>query len=232
MTRVLDIARIQLVNWPALLAYPLALLVVMPLLGLGIDVSNGETATAGSHEIYLLPTLWAVAAAAHLQTMTQVFPFSLGLGVTRRRFAAATALVVTAQALFLGLVLVALGAVERVTGGWGREARIFGLGALREDDPVTQWLAYSGPIVAVSAICVLAGVVFQRWRQTGIYVSVFGSAAVLAGIGALATAQRWWPAIGNFLGRQPSLTLFTAYPLVFALALGGAAWLVLRRATA
>jgi hypothetical protein len=104
-------------------------------------------------------------------------------------------------------VLVALGAVERSTGGWGREARIFGLGTVRQDDPVTQWLAYSGPIIAAAAICALAG------------------------IGALATTQRWWPSIGNFLGGRPSLTLFTAYPLLFALALGGAAWLVLRRAT-
>lgn len=230
MTRVLDVARIQLVNWPALLAYPLAMLAALPLLGLGIDVSNGETAT-GSHEIYLLPALWGVAATGHLQTMTQVFPFALGLGVTRRKFAAATVLVVAAQALLLGLVLVALGAVERITGGWGREARIFGLGAWRQDDPVTQWLAYSGPIIAAAAICALAGVVFQRWRQTGIYLSVFGSAAVLAGIGALATTRRWWPSIGDFLGGQSSLTLFTAGPLIFAAALGGAAWLVLRRAT-
>jgi hypothetical protein len=230
MTRVLDVARIQLVNWPALLAYPLAMVVAMPLLGLGIDVSNGETAS-GAHEIYLLPALWGVVATAHLQTMTQVFPFTLGLGVTRRKFAAATALVVTAQALLLGLVLVAFGAVERLTGGWGREARIFGLGALRQDDPLTQWLAYTGPIVAASAICVLAGVVFQRWRQTGIYLAVFGSAALLAAIGALAAAQGWWPAIGAFLGSQPSLALFTAYPLAIALTLGGAAWLVLRRAT-
>jgi len=231
MTRVLDVARIQLVNWPALLAYPLAMLVALPLLGLGIDVSNGETA-GGAHEIYLLPALWGVTATAHLQTMTQVFPFTLGLGVTRRRFAGATALVVTGQALLFGLVLLAFGTAERLTGGWGREARIFGLGALHEAGPLTLWPAYSAPIAATSAICVLAGVVFQRWRQTGIYLSVFGGAALLAGAGALVTARNWWPSIGKFLGGQSSLTLFTAYPLVFALALGGAAWLVLRRATA
>ena len=231
MTRVLAVARIQLVNWPALLAYPLAVVVAMPVLGLVIDISNGETAT-GPHEIYLLPVLCGMTAAAHLQTMTQVFPFTLGLGATRRKFAEATALVVAAQALLFGLVLVVFGAIERLTGGWGREARIFELGPLRQDGPLTQWLAYSGPIVATSAICVLVGVVFQRWRQTGIYLSVLGAAAVLAGAGALATKQRWWPSIGGFFGGQPTFTLFTAYPLLFALALGGAAWLVLRRATA
>ncbi|MEV4313932.1 hypothetical protein [Actinocrispum sp. NPDC049592] len=229
MTRVLDVARIQLVNWPALLAYPLAVVAAIPVLGLIIDITNGETAS-GPHEIYLLPVLCGVAAAGHLQSMTQVFPFTLGLGVTRRKFAQATALVVLGQALLLGLVLVVFGAVERTTGGWGREARIFGLGTLGQDDPLTQWLVYSGPIVAVSAICVLVGVVFQRWRQTGIYLALLGSAALLAG--ALATAQRWWAPIGSFLGGQSLLALFTAYPLLFALALGAAAWLLFRRATA
>ncbi|KLL10610.1 MULTISPECIES: hypothetical protein [Protofrankia] len=198
MSRVLDVVRIQLVHWPALLGYPLLALAAMPLLGWG----------------------------------TEVFPFTLGLGVTRRAFAAATALVVLGQALLLGLGLVAFDIVERLTGGWGREARIFGLDVLGHGNPLALWLVYSGPLVAVSAIGVLAGVVFQRWRHTGIYLAIFGSVALLAAVGVLGKTQNWWPSIGSFLGGQPSLTLFTAYPLMFALALGGAGWLVLRRATA
>ncbi|MFG1643326.1 hypothetical protein ACGFMK_23780 [Amycolatopsis sp. NPDC049252] len=231
MTRVLDVARIQLVHWPTLLAYPLILLAAMPLLGWGIDISNGETAAA-AHEIYLLPAMWGLVAPAHLQTMTQIFPFTLGLGVTRRTFAAATALVVLGQALLLGLGLVAFDAVERLTGGWGRHARIFGLDVFGQGDPLTRWLVYSGPLIAVSAVAVVAGVVFQRWRQNGIYLALFAGALLLAGVKVLVTAQRWWPSITGFLRGQPSLALFTAYPVVFALALGGAAWLVLRRATA
>lgn len=231
MNRVLDVARIQLVNWPVLLAYPLGMLAVLPLLGWGIDVSNGAGAF-GPHEIYLLPTVWGVVAPAHLQSMTQVFPFSLGLGVTRRTFAAATALVVLGQALLLGLVLAVFGVVERSTGGWGRDARIFGLEALGEHGPFASWFVYSGPLVAVSAIGVLGGVVFQRWRQTGIYVTLAGAVALVAGIKVLASNRSWWPAIGDFFHGQPSFALVTAYPLAFALLLGGAAWLVLRRATA
>jgi uncharacterized membrane protein (UPF0136 family) len=231
MPRVLDVVRIQLVHWPALLGYPLLALAAIPLLGWGIDVSNGET-VLGAHEIYLLPAMWGAIAPAHLQTMTQVFPFTLGFGVTRRAFAAATALVVLGQALLLGLALVAFDVAERLTGGWGREARIFGLDMLGHGGPLTLWLVYSGPLVAVSAIGVLAGVVFQRWRHTGIYLAIFGSVALLAAVGVLGKARNWWPSIGRFLGGQSSFTLFTAYPLVFALALGSAAWLVLRRASA
>jgi hypothetical protein len=129
-------------------------------------------------------------------------------------------------------VMVALDVVERSTGGWGREARIFGLAALGEHGPFALWFVYSGPLVAVSAIGVLAGVVFQRWRQTGIYLALAGAVALIAGIKVLVAKRSWWPAIGDFLGGQPSFALFTAYPVALALALGGAAWLVLRRATA
>jgi hypothetical protein len=231
MARVLDVARIQLVNWPVLLGYPLGLLAVLPLLGWGIDVSNGEGAL-GAHEIYLLPALWGVVGPAHLQSMTQVFPFALGLGVTRRTFAAATALVVLGQALLLGLAMMVLDVVERSSGGWGREARIFGLDVLGRHDPFALWFVYSGPLVAVAAIGVLAGVVFQRWRQTGIYLALAGAVALIAGIKVLVAKRSWWPAIGEFLGGQPSFALYTACPVVLALVLGGAAWLVLRRATA
>ena len=231
MSRVLDVARIQLDHWPALLAYPLLALAAIPLWGFGIDISNGET-TGVTHEIYLLPALWGVIAPAHLQTMTQVFPFTLGFGVTRRTFAAATALVVFAQALLLGLVMVAFDVVERLTGGWGRHAQIFGLDALGQHNLFTLWLVYSGPLVAVSAIGVLAGVVFRRWRHTGIYLAIFGSVVLIVTVGVLTKTQNWGPSIGNFFGGQPALALFAVYPLVLTLVLGGAAWLVLRRATA
>jgi hypothetical protein len=230
MTRVLDVARIQLVNWPAVLGYPLAVLVAMPLLGLGIDASNGELGS-GDHVVFLLPMLWGLVASAHLQTMTQVFPFALGLGVTRRTFALATALVVTAQAALFGLGLLAFGLAERLTGGWGRHARIFEVPALQAG-PVTQWLVFVAPLLAVATLGVLMGIVFQRWRQTGIYLSVFGSIALLAGAGVLATSRDWSPSLGGFLTGQPALALYAGYPLAAALLFGGAGWLILRRATA
>ena len=84
----------------------------------------------------------------------------------------------------------------------------------------------------MSAIGVLAGVVFRRWRHTGIYLAIFGSVVLIVTVGVLTKTQNWGPSIGNFFGGQPSLALFAVYPLVLTLVLGGAAWLVLRRATA
>ena len=229
MKRVLDVSRIQLVNWPTVVGYPLGILASLPILGLLIDITNGETTT--DHQIFILPTPYLMIVTAHLQTMTQMFPFALGLSVTRRAFYAATALVVTAQAALFGLLMLAFDGIERMTGGWGRHIQIFGLGPLRQDNPVTQWLAYTVPLMVVSAIAVLVGVVFQRWRQTGIYVAGLGGAALFTGVGVLVTKQGWWPAVGRFFAGQPTLALVAGYPLLIALLIGGVGWLAIRRAT-
>ncbi len=228
MTRVLDVARIQLINWPTLIAYPLATLVVMPVLALGIDASNGELFARG-HNLFLLPMLWGVAGSAHLQTMTQVFPFALGLGVTRRTFAAATALVVVAHAALFSFVLLGFRLVEQLTDGWGRHSRIFEMPP--QAGPVTQWLVYAGPLLAVSALCVLVGIVFQRWRQTGIYLAVLGVIALVAGKSVVSSSMDWWPSFGDFFTGQPDLVLYAGYPTALALLLGGAGWFALRRST-
>ena len=78
----------------------------------------------------------------------------------------------------------------------------------------------------------MVGAIFQRRRRTGISLAVFGAAAVLVGAGvAMKATPHWWSSITRFLGDQSSLMLLAAVPLVVALACGGAAWPVLRRAT-
>jgi hypothetical protein len=57
------------------------------------------------------------------QTVGQSLPFGLTLGASRRSFYFGTALLGMALALVSGLVLTALQAIERATGGWGRSAR-------------------------------------------------------------------------------------------------------------
>jgi hypothetical protein len=230
MNRVLDVARIQLVNWLVVLVFPLAILACLPVLGLIIDSTNGDHGFT-DHQVFLLPSVYLMVAVTHLQTMTQVFPFALGLSVTRRTFYAATALVVAAQAMLFGLVLLGFEQIERMTGGWGRHLRVYGLDYLLQDNVIAQWSAYTTQFVTVSALAVFAGVVFQRWRQTGIYVAVVGSVSILAGAGALVTTRGWWPAIGGFFAGQPAIALVAGYPLALAVLIVAAGWSVIRRAT-
>jgi hypothetical protein len=213
--RVLAIARIQLTNWPYTVVYPLGLTAALIVFGLGIDATNG--ATKLSHPILLLPSVYLVITGMHLQTMTQLFPFTAGLGATRR-------------AAF-GLVCQLLATVERATNGWGRHLQIFALDSLHQSNPVAQWLVYTVPFLLSSSVGVLFGVIFQRWRQLGISVLSIGSAVVLAILVYLAGAQNWWPHIAHFFSTQPTLALLAGYPLAIAVLLGAISWTVLRRAT-
>lgn len=231
MRRVLDVARIQTVNPFMAIGMPLVVLGLVLLLNLAtfavIGVSSGEDKTTGA-----LLALYVMMGIAHLQTITQVFPFVLGLGVTRRAFYAATALVVVAQSAVYGILVVIGSRVEVATGGWGLGLRFFGLPFLPQENLALQWLAVTVPMVAIAAIGVFFGVVFKRWGQLGVYVAVIGGAALLTGIALLVTWQRWWPVLGSFLAAQPPLALLAGYPLLVALLFGGVGWLVLRRATA
>ncbi len=73
--------------------------------------------------------------------------------------------------------------------------------------------------------------VFQRWRQTGLYLAGITTSALVAGVTVLVTSQGWWPAIEAFITGQSALTVFAGFPLVFALLVGCAGWMSIRRAT-
>ena len=230
MKRLVDVARIQTANWMSIFVWPLAIMATALLFNVLVYVLSGADAP-GDRSNGALLSLYLFMLVAHAQTMTQVFPFALGMGVTRRAFYGGTALLVLAQATFYGLLLVMLNAFERATGGWGLRIRFFDLSFLTQGNVVAQWLVYTVPFLAMSAMGVFAGVVFKRWGQPGVYTLGIGSTLLLAGLGMLITSQGWWPAVGSFFAGQSTFALFTVYPLLIALVLGAAGWVAVRRAT-
>ena len=227
MKRVFDVARIQTVNWFWILVFPPLLLLLVLVLNVGLFVAIGD-ATPRTGAVL---SIYMVMLVAHLQTMTQVFPFALGLSVTRRAFYAGTGLVVGAQSVLFGVLLLVLGRIEMATGGWGINLKFFALPFLIQDGLLAQWLVYTVPFLALSAIGVFAGVVFKRWGQPGVYALTVGTSLVLAGVAIVVSWQRWWPAVGSFFTDQSTFALLVGYPLVIAIVLGGAGWLAIRRAT-
>jgi hypothetical protein len=230
MKRVFDVARIQTVNWFWIFVFPPLLLLLVLVLHLVLFASIGAAPPEGRSTGALL-SIYMVMLVAHLQTMTQVFPFALGLSATRRAFYAGTGLVVGAQSVLFGVLLLILGRIETATGGWGINLRFFGLPFLLQDGLLAQWLVYTVPFLALSAIGVFAGVVFKRWGQPGVYALTVGGSLVLAVVAIVVTWQRWWPAVGSFFTDRSTFALLAGYPLVIAIVLGGAGWLAIRRAT-
>jgi len=179
LRRVLDVARIQALNWAGLFAWPLGILgfalLVNIVLFAAMDDPDGYITGA-------LMSVYLVVLATHVQTMTQGFPFALGLSVTRRDFYAGTGLLVLVQAAAFGLALLLLRTMEWATGGWGIGLVFLGLPFYDQLDPLALWLVYTVPFLAMSVIGAFMGVVFKRWNQSGLFVMGLGAAVVLTGL--------------------------------------------------
>jgi hypothetical protein len=102
LDRAVKVARIQTVNLPIQLGMPwlilgLAFVVNLAIFALVPDPPAGEPKVTGA-----ILSIYVFMLIAHLQSMTQVFPFALGLSVTRRDFFAGTSLLIVAQSLLQG----------------------------------------------------------------------------------------------------------------------------------
>jgi hypothetical protein len=235
MTRVLDVARIHLVNWRIAVLLPVGILLMVFLLNLVVvSTVRTVTTTGGSPEVST--TGGAVALSifvfvSAVQAITQVFPFALGLSVTRWDFYVATSWYVTAQAVAFGLVLTLGLALERATGGWGVGMRFFTSAMPAPENLFVHLVTFVALLLASAAAGMLCGVVVKRWGQIGVYAALVGLAVAVTGAVLLITWQGWWDAVVDVVAAQPPLALGVGYPALAAVLVGGAGWLALRRAT-
>jgi hypothetical protein len=229
--RPLTVARMQLVNLPVQLGMPwlilgLAFAVNLVIFALVPDPPPGEPKVTGG-----LMSIYIFVVVAHLVTMTQVFPFALGLSVTRRDFFTGTALFIVAQSAVQGLLLTLLLALEQATAGWAMGLHFFGIPFVVQPNWVLQWLIYTVPFLLFSFVSILAGTILKRFGQLGMWVASVGL-LLLGGIAAvLVTWQQAWPAVGRFFADTPATALFAGYPTILAVVAAAAAYLFLRRAT-
>jgi hypothetical protein len=230
MNRLLTAVRIQLVGWQ-MIVMPCVILATTFLLNLAIFTLIGKDIPGGPKTGGALASAYLVLLIQSGVLMTQQFPYALGLSLTRRTFYAATALLLAAQALVYGVLFYLLKLVEDGTAGWGISMKFFGLPFLVQDNPVFQILIYAVPFLVLGFIGVFAGAVFKRWGLNAVFALGVVTAAVLGAVVTLVTWQRWWPAIGEWLVDQSPVSLFAGWPALLAVALAGAGYLTLRRAT-
>jgi hypothetical protein len=230
MSPTLAVVRLQFVNWRLGLGMPVGILTLVLGLNLALFGSMGDVIPPDGRMTGGVLSIYIVVGVGFLQTMTQLFAFALGLSVTRRAFYAGVALVVAAEAIGFGTLLLLLNLIERATGGWGLGLHFFALDFLTVDDPLLQWLVLVVPFLAFAALGVFTGVVFKRWGQAGAYVMSIAFAVAVTGAALLFTWQGWWSAVGTWFAGQSTPALFAGYPLVLALLLGAGGWLAIRRA--
>ncbi|WP_252443830.1 hypothetical protein [Pseudonocardia humida] len=225
------VIRVLFVNARITLGMPLGILFLVWFFNWALFATLADAVPPAGRTTGGLMAIYFVFGSGYLQTMTQAFPFALGMGVTRRAFYTAVALLVAVESAGFGVLLGLLNLLERATGGWGLRLRFFAIDFVLAGDPLRQWLVYAVPFVAVAFLGVFVGVVFKRWGSTGLWTVGTTTGVLLGGLAVLATWGQWWPAVGDWFAAQSVPALLAGYPLVLALLLGAGGWLAIRRAT-
>jgi len=176
--------------------------------------------------------LYGIAIAMATISVTQIFPYALGMSVTRREFYLAWSLLAVVQSVVYALVLCLLRAVEQATGYWWLGMRYFTLPLMDHVNPVLILLGYAVPVLVVTHLGILFGTVYLRWGTTGVLASLTLAFTALGLAAALITWTRQWHAIGRWLLDQSPTALLAGWPVLVAAAFAVGGYTLIRRATA
>lgn len=231
MNRIRQVARLQIPAWPHILGWTWSMMAVTFGLNLlsfmaNYDPGDGVTTTGG------VASLYGVAIGMAAVSVTQIFPYALGMSVTRREFYLAWSLLAVVQSVVYALVLVLLRAVEQATGYWGMGMRYFSLPFMDDANPVLLLLGYAVPMLVATHLGILLGTVYLRWGTTGVLASLTLTITVLGLAAALITWTRQWHAIGRWVLDQPPTALLAGWPVLLAAAFAVGGYTLIRRATA
>ncbi|QOV40815.1 ABC transporter permease [Streptomyces ferrugineus] len=231
MNRIRPVARLQIPAWPHILGWTWGLTAVAFGINLLLFLANHDPGD-GVRDTGGLVSLYAIAISMATFSVTQIFPYALGMSVTRRDFYLAWSLLALAQSVAYALVLCLLRAVEQATGHWGMGMRYFDLSFMDDANPVLLLLGYAVPMLVVTHFGILLGTVHLRWGTTGVLASLTLTMTALGLAAALITWTRQWHTIGHWLLDQPPTALLAGWPVLVAAAFAGGGYTLIRRATA
>ncbi len=230
MNRVLATARMHLVHPVVILGVPwmvalTSFAINLPIWGLGdLGEPPGEQTLTGG-----LASLYVTVLIVFVQAVTQMFPFAMGVSLSRRTFYAGTALVAVGQAVGYGVVLTVLSSVEKATEGWGVGLHFWAPGALDVGNPLLQVAVYGLPMLACAFLGMALGTVSKRWGTTGLYTLGIATLLLFGGLAVLITGLGAWSDLGGWLLAQSVYAYTLALPALAAVVLAGLSWGALRR---
>lgn len=232
--------RLQAFGWPLIImVMSLVVVLIIGALVLNVAGSMGESDLADAREGMNQGMLFNGAIFALLgpligfgfTAMGQYFPLALGLGLTRREFAAGTALVFVGNAAFYAAIVTIGKVIEVATGGFGLGIRFFDVvytGTGEWWQTLIQTFLLILTVMLVGAAITTA---FHRWGQSFLWVFWIALAVVVLGVVAasvLSDAFRGFVVDVAAMGWVPWMGVVIAIG-----AIGAAVWLTLvRRAQA
>jgi len=228
MNRFGSILRMNLVGWPAAVAWPWGILLAAWAVNLVIWFAIPAEAKESAQTFGII-SIYIVTMIAFISAITQLFPFAMGISATRKTFYAAVATYATGQALLFGLAMYLLSVVERATDGWGVGLDFFRLPFLETGNPLTQMLVYAVPLLLFATLGTVWGAVVKRWGNNGTMGLLLVSVLVTGGLVAWLTWQQQWAAVAGWFADQSAAALFVGWPLLPVVLLLGGGYVILRR---
>lgn len=226
MTETIKALRIQLLKPNATFAVPwysigIAIAICMTLFALIHNQVPYHSRNTGALAAFYLSGL-----GVQPWLITQLFPFSTALSITRRAFVQATALLILGETVIAGLGLALLNKIEIATHGWFVHMRLLDLPHIHQDDYFTQALVYGVPMMALTTVTAFIGAIFRIFGQLGLWVFFMTMAAVSAAVVAALVLTHSLGHVGHFFLHQPMLADFALYPMALV-AVFGTGWAVL-----
>jgi hypothetical protein len=179
------------------------------------------TAGRGHDAAGYLLTFFFYFALQGMQAIGLALPFGLALGASRRSFYFGTALLGMALALVSGLVLSALQAIERATGGWGLSLHFFRVPYLLNGPWYVTWLTSAVGLFALFVYGMWYGIVHSRWGMLGTLAFIAAQALMVAA--GVVAFEHWHgrPAAGGSFAGLTALGLTGVVAALAVLLLAG-----------
>lgn len=227
MNRVGSVVRMQLVNKQTFVFLPLIILgaTVAATLLIWSMLPAGATKYGGGAQA----PMWYFFAVG-IMAMTQSFPFSQAMSVTRREFYLGTLLTAAMTSAILTGIFVIGGLFEKATNGWGINGYFFYL----------DWIWSGGPVIAAALILLMTMTFFVTGFAIATLYKRFGAAVltvILVSLGLLLLVGLWligrlnaWGDVFGWIVTQGPQGLAVGL-LIALVALSGIGYGLLRRAT-
>ena len=226
MNRILNVAKMQIINTHSLFWVPLMILAGTFLVNILVALSlPGEMTGSGGGQA----PLWYFLVFG-IQLMNAYLPFSLALGITRREFILGSILTGLLTSVCLAVVYFVCAIAERATSGWGLNLMFFDIPWIWDDGSIVALLFLTMLVISLFTVGFTIGAVYKRWGTLWLTAGlvVLGLLAVAA-IFIISKVGAWMQVLQWFVGVGPMTVLALLAALCVLMAFGSYA--ALRRIT-
>jgi hypothetical protein len=177
-----------------------------------------------------LATIYVFFLVIGISSIGRSLPFGLALGASRRSFYTGTALFGVVLSLVDGLLLTALQAIERATGGWGVRMHFFQVPYVLDGPWYRTWLTSFVVLALMFVWGMWFGIVYRRWNLFGSMAFISAQVAVVVALVLILVWADAWVSAGHFFTGLTAAGLTGVLAALAALLLAGGQ-ATIRRAT-